>query len=254
MVPLLRSSLRLRQKQPAPPSTLVMTIDGRSVPLTIKENSRATRLTLRIEPGGRALRLTVPTGLPQREVTDFLDRHRSWLTAKMARFSGESLLEEGGMLFLRGVAHRIARTGRLRGITEAVVEDGEPVLKVSGAPEHLSRRIADFLKKEARLDLERLATAHAKNLGRRITSLTLRDTRSRWGSCAVDGALSFSWRIVMAPPYVIDYLAAHEVAHLEQMNHGPDFWSLCERLCPMTREARHWLKRNGTLLHAIDFS
>jgi predicted metal-dependent hydrolase len=234
--------------------TRTVIVDGRPVPLTIRQNPRATRMTLRIEPGGRALKMTVPSKLPDREVTDFLARHQGWLASRLARFSGESTLEEGGMIFLRGVAHRIERTGRLRGITESVIVEDEPVLRVSGAPEHLGRRIADFLKKEARHDLERLAPGHAVHVGRRIKSLTLRDTRSRWGSCAVDGALNFSWRIVMAPPYVIDYLAAHEVAHLREMNHGPDFWTLCETLCPRTKDARHWLKRNGTLLHAIDFT
>ncbi|MCY1309040.1 hypothetical protein D9M70_590950 [compost metagenome] len=90
-------------------------------------------------------------------------------------------------------------------------------------------------------------------IGRRAKSLSLKDTRSRWGSCSADGALSFSWRIVMAPPKVIAYLAAHEVAHLQEMNHGPDFWTLCGRLCPDTEDAKRWLRRNGTMLHAIDF-
>ena len=83
--------------------------------------------------------------------------------------------------------------------------------------------------------------------------MTFKDTRSRWGSCTSDGRLAFSWRIVMAPPYVIDYLAAHEVAHLAEMNHGPRFWTACRRLCPRTDEAKAWLKRHGTMLHAIDF-
>jgi len=94
---------------------------------------------------------------------------------------------------------------------------------------------------------------HAPKVGRKVRSLTLRDTRSRWGSCSADGALSFSWRIVMAPPFVLDYLAAHEVAHLREMNHGPEFWTLCAKLCPRVEEAKRWLKRNGTMLHALDF-
>ncbi len=81
----------------------------------------------------------------------------------------------------------------------------------------------------------------------------MKDTRSRWGSCSYEGNLSFSWRIVMAPPLVIDYLAAHEVAHLKEMNHGPDFWALCRKLCPQMDEAKGWLKRHGSMLHAIDF-
>ncbi len=229
-------------------------VAGKLLPLTIRQNARATRMTLRIEPGGRALKLTVPEGLPEREVSAFLTRHQGWLMTRLARFSGESELEHGGTIFIRGIAHRIERTGRIRGLTETVVVDDEAVLRVGGAEEHLRRRIADFLKKEARFELERLVAVYAGRIGRRVRSLSLKDTRSRWGSCSAEGDLSFSWRIAMAPPKVITYLAAHEVAHLQEMNHGPDFWALCERLCPDTNEARRWLKRNGTMLHAIDFS
>ncbi|MDW9418267.1 M48 family metallopeptidase [Sinorhizobium meliloti] len=248
------SSLK-RRRGSGPPLDVVRDIEvaGKVLPLTIRQNARATRMTLRIEPGGRALKLTVPEGLPEREVSAFLIRHQGWLMTKLARFSGESELEDGGTILVRGVAHRIERTGRLRGLTEALVIDDEAVLRVGGAEEHLRRRIADYLKKEARSELERLVAVYAGRTGRRARSLSLKDTRSRWGSCSAEGDLSFSWRIAMAPPKVIAYLAAHEVAHLQEMNHGPRFWALCESLCPETRDAKHWLKRNGTMLHAIDF-
>ena len=251
MFSLLRKSRQ--PKSPPPPVQRTIDVAGKAMPLTIRQNARATRMTLRIEPGGRALRMTIPAGLPEREINAFLSRHQGWLMTKLARFSGESVLEEGGTILLRGIAHRIERTGKLRGLTEAVIIDDEPVLRVSGAEEHLRRRIADFLKKEARKDLEHLVAIYARMVGRKVKSLSFKDTRSRWGSCAADGSLSFSWRIVMAPPKVIDYLAAHEVAHLREMNHGPDFWDLCEELCPAMEDAKRWLKRNGTMLHAIDF-
>ncbi|WP_322882950.1 SprT family zinc-dependent metalloprotease [Sinorhizobium medicae] len=249
------SSLKRRRVR-GPSLDVVRDIEvaGKVLPLTIRENARATRMTLRIEPGGRALKLTVPEGLPEREVSAFLTRHQGWLMTKLARFSGESEIEDGGSILIRGIAHRIERTGRLRGLTEAVVIDDEAVLKVGGAEEHLRRRIADYLKKEARGELERLVAIYAGRLGRKARSISLKDTRSRWGSCSAQGDLSFSWRIAMAPPKVISYLAAHEVAHLQEMNHGPGFWALCEGLCPETKDAKHWLKRNGTMLHAIDFS
>ena len=227
---------------------------GRAIPLTIRCDRRATRLTLRIEPGGRALKMTVPLGVPIRDVEDFLDRHHGWLASRIANLPTEGSLGDGGKIMVRGISHRIVSTGKLRGLTEASVVDGQPVLLVSGAPEHLGRRLSDFLKKEARRDLEERARHHARASGKRIASISMKDTKSRWGSCSHDGNLSFSWRIVMAPPEVIDYLAAHEVAHLTEMNHGPRFWALCERLCPGTREAKAWLKRHGSALHAIDFA
>ncbi|QRM53662.1 SprT family zinc-dependent metalloprotease [Sinorhizobium sp. BG8] len=252
MFPSLRKPRRTL-RTPPPPETRQLEVNGRTLPLTIRRNARATRLTLRIEPGGRALRMTIPTGLPERDIRDFLDRHQAWLMTKLARFSSSNALCDGAHVFVRGVAHRIEATGRLRGLTEAVVENGEAILRVSGLEEHLPRRISDFLKKEARRDLDERVSIHALSVGKKVKSLTLRDTRSRWGSCSADGALSFSWRIAMAPPHVIDYLAAHEVAHLREMNHSPKFWALCAKLCPQMEDAKRWLKRNGTMLHALDF-
>ena len=241
-----------RTRAPAS-SSRMLEVNGREMTLVIRSNPRATRITLRIEPGGRGLRMTIPPGLREAEITDFLDRHRGWLATKLSKFSSDTRLADGSEIPLRGVSHRIIHSGRLRGLTEAIDSEIGPVLSVSGMEEHLGRRIGDFLKKEARRDLESLVAGHARAVGRPVKSLTLKDTRSRWGSCSWDGALSFSWRIVMAPPPVIDYLAAHEVAHLREMNHGPAFWSLCRELCPHMETAKTWLKRHGTRLHAIDF-
>jgi predicted metal-dependent hydrolase len=243
-----------KPQRPSDPTTRTVEVAGRRLPLTIKRDKRARRMTLRIDPGGQSLKLTVPQGLREREITDFLDRHQGWLMTKLARFPSSSGLVEGRYVPLRGVPHRIERSGRPRGLTEILDIEGEPVLRVGGSEEHLSRRLRDFLKNEARTDLEARARFHAQVLGRPIKSITLKDTKSRWGSCSHDGSLSFSWRIIMAPPYVLDYLAAHEVAHLQEMNHSADFWAVCERLCPQMLEARHWLKRNGALLHVHDFS
>ncbi|SMC89346.1 M48 family metallopeptidase [Rhizobium sp. RU36D] len=238
---------------PAPPQKRVLDVDGRAMPLTVTKNPRATRLTLRIEPGGRGLKLTVPPGLKDREVNDFLDRHQGWLRVRLAKFSADNAIRPGGEILFRGIPHRIVHTGELRGLTQAIDSEVGHILSVGGLEEHMGRRIATFFKKEARKDLETYVAIHTKAIGKPAKSLTLKDTRSRWGSCSWEGNLSFSWRIVMAPPGVINYLAAHEVAHLKEMNHGPGFWSLCERLCPDMEEAKRWLKRHGSALHAIDF-
>lgn len=253
MFALLKKPVRSRIK-PAQKVKRSLTVGDRALPLTIRENVRATRITLRIEPGGRALNLTVPVGLRHFEIDDFLDRHQGWLLTRLSKFSMDAGLRPGGQISIRGVPHRIEHTGSLRGLTEAVIVDEKPVLRVSGLEDHIGRRIAAFLKKEARADLERLAAKHAAAVRKPIGSVSLKDTRSRWGSCSWDGNLSFSWRIVMAPPAVIDYLAAHEVAHLREMNHSPKFWALCQQLCPGMEASRAWLKQHGSQLHAIDFS
>jgi hypothetical protein len=242
-----------KPERPGAQQTRTIDVEGRKLPLTIKTDARARRLTLRIDPGGQSLKLTVPRGLKPREIDDFLARHQGWLMTKLARFPRNNALAEGRYVSLRGVPHRVERTGKLRGLTEAIELDGEKVLLVGGAEDHLSRRLRDFLKAEARKDLAERSAAHAGAIGKKVNSITLKDTKSRWGSCSHDGNLSFSWRIVMAPPYVIDYLAAHEVAHLAEMNHSEKFWAICEKLCPQSLEAKHWLKRNGALLHVHDF-
>jgi predicted metal-dependent hydrolase len=230
----------------------VMVCD-RALPLTVTENARSKRLTLRIEPGGRGLKVTIPPGLPQEEVDRFLQRQQGWLMTRLARFPASEGIVDGATVSVRGVQHTIRRTGSVRGLTRQLNEDGVAVLEVGGAPEHLRRRVRDYLKREARKDLNAAVARHAAAVGRQVRSITLKDTRSRWGSCTCEGDLAFSWRIVMAPPHVIDYLAAHETAHLREMNHGPRFWALCEELCPRTAEAKLWLKRHGTTLHALDF-
>lgn len=240
-------------KRPTLPGERVHHVAGRALPLRVVENARAKRLTLRIDAGGQSLRITVPPGLRNGEVERFLDRHRGWLELKLSRLPDQPRLRAGVSMPLRGKPHLIVHVPGKRGTVTPSEENGAPVLYVHGEEARLPRRLAEFLKREAKKDIEQLVLKHTATVGRRAKAIRYRDTTSRWGSCTSDGALSFSWRIMMAPPTVIDYLVAHEVAHLRQMNHGPDFWALCRELCPRTDEARAWLKRNGTALHAIAF-
>lgn len=244
---------RPARPRPAPPSERVHHVAGRELPLRVVENARAKRLTLRIDAGGQALRVTVPPGLRPSEVDRFLDRHRDWLELKLARLPDRPQVRAGVKIPLRGTPHLIVHRPGKRGTVAVACEDGAPALHVHGEEAHLPRRLADFLKREARRDIEPLVAKHTARVGRRAKAIRFKDTSSRWGSCTADGALSFSWRIMMAPPTVIDYLVAHEVAHLREMNHGPKFWALCRELCPRTDEARAWLKRNGSALQAIAF-
>jgi predicted metal-dependent hydrolase len=227
-------------------------VAGRTLPLAIVENPRAKRLTLRIQPGDRGLKVTVPPGMAQVEIDRFLARHEGWLVGRIAAMPDRPQVRPGIKLPVLGVNHLIVhRPGR--GVTRVESGKNGPELVVFGATEHLPRRIADFLKKTARARIEPLVARHAATVGRPARSIRLRDTVSRWGSCSSEGNLSFSWRIAMAPPAVIDYLVAHEVAHLREMNHGPRFWALCEELCLDTDRCKAWLKRNGSKLQSIVF-
>ena len=248
----------LTRKTPAKPrqTTRETTheVAGRPMPLAVVENPRAKRLTLRIAAGGKALKVTVPPGHPERDITRFLEAHRGWLESRLAKLPDRPELRPGVKLPVKGVPHRILHEPGRRGTVEQTMLDGEPVLIVHGERAHLRRRLADFMKKLAKAEIEPLVARHAAAAGgTKVKSVRYKDTASRWGSCTADGGLSFSWRIMMAPPAVIDYLVAHECAHLKHMDHSPRFWKLCEELCPRTKDAKAWLKRNGQALQAIGF-
>jgi predicted metal-dependent hydrolase len=251
---MLFGSLSLRPvKKSAPVEERLHVVAGRSLPLRIVENHRARRLTLRIDSGGRGLRITVPPGVARREVDRFLNRHQDWLEQRIAKVPARPKVRPGVKLPVRGVPHRIVHEAETRGTVNVLRGADEPTLIVHGDRRHLSRRLADFLQREAKRDIERLVAKHTASIGKTAKAIRFRDTVSRWGSCTSDGTLSFSWRIMMAPPAVINYLVAHEVAHLKEMNHGPKFWKLCVQLCPDTELCRSWLKRNGGALQAIQF-
>jgi predicted metal-dependent hydrolase len=195
----------------------------------------------------------VPPGLRRGEVEKFLDRHQDWLEQRLAKVPARPQVRPGIKIPVRGVAHRIVHEPSKRGTVTVSLDERGPLLIVHGDRIHLPRRIADFLKREAKREIEKLVVKHTEALGKRAKAIRFKDTSSRWGSCTSDGNLSFSWRIMMAPSPVINYLVAHEVAHLKEMNHGPKFWKLCEQLCPDTERCKAWLKRNGGALQAIAF-
>jgi len=151
----------------------------------------------------------------------------------------------GAVIPLAGVPHRIRHDSGARG---AVRRDGTELF-VSGRPEHLARRLSDWLKGEARRVIAPLAREKAARIGCKPSGITIRDTRSRWGSCSARGGLSFSWRLVLAPEWVLDYVVAHEAAHLAHLNHGDDFWRTVAELTVAMDDARDWLGQHGTMLH-----
>jgi predicted metal-dependent hydrolase len=243
----------LAKPKPTPVEEREHVVAGRSLPLKIVENDRARRLTLRIDSGGRGLRITVPPGLRRGEVEKFLHRHQDWLEQRLAKVPVRPQVRPGIRIPLRGVPHRIVHEPSKRGTVTVSQDERGRLLIVHGDRVHLPRRIADFLKREAKSEIEMLVVKHTQAIGKRAKAIRFKDTSSRWGSCTSDGNLSFSWRIMMAPSPVINYLVAHEVAHLKEMNHGPKFWQLCEELCPDTERCKAWLKRNGGALQAIAF-
>ena len=226
-------------------------IDGRNLPVKVVENDRAKRLTLRLTPSGDGLKVTTPSHVGDDEIHEFVLRNRNWAAVRLARMPEKISLAQGSVIPLHGVDHEIVLTGKSRGVIEANFKDGHYTLRVPGDEKATSRKLVDWMKKEARYELNKAVARHSATIGVRPKQIRITDTTSRWGSCSSNRVLSFSWRIIMAPPGVLDYLAAHETAHLIEMNHSDRFWALTRKLCPETDRHKQWLRSNGARLHAI---
>jgi len=224
----------------------------RNVRIRLRANPRAQRYLLRLPADSSGPVLTVPKGGNLARAEHFARQHIDWLIARLQDRPEHVAFSPGDLVPLRGEDHVILPTGKLRGLVGiGQSEDGLPALLVPGAEDHIPRKVTSWLKEQARADITERAGLHAATIGRKIAAISIRDTRSRWGSCASNGRLSFSWRLILAPPEILDYVAAHEVAHLREMNHSARFWRLCEQLAPQTPTARHWLKENGQHLHGF---
>ena len=226
------------------------TIELESPKCTVRlaRNSRARRFTLRLEPSGGGAVLTVPPGVPMTECRGFLRRHSAWLDRALARQPAVIDVRPGVSLPIDGVSVTVeARPGKRRAVH---LEDQVLIVPGPGAP---GPRIAAWLKEHARSRLGDAARHYATQLGTKVRAVAFRDTTSRWGSCSSRGTLSFSWRLAMAPIDVQDYVAAHEAAHLIEMNHSPKFWALVDKLMPDWQSRRDWLKREGRNLHTYRF-
>lgn len=221
-------------------------LDGRAVRVEVRVSPRARNYRLSIPHRGAPV-LTVPRHGKWLEAQAFLDRQAGWLLARMARAPEAVAFADGATVPVRGIPHTIRSTGKLRG---TVVADAVLTLWTPGAPEHMPRRLVDWLKAEAQRDLGERVAIHARALGVSIVSLRLRSQSSRWGSCSATGRLNFNWRLILAPPFVLDYVAAHEVAHLVHMNHSPSFWETVRRALPDMERGRAWLKAHGRDLMA----
>jgi predicted metal-dependent hydrolase len=219
------------------------------VPVRVRVSRRARRLALKIDAVGDAVELVLPprTSLPR--ALNFLKSNRAWVETRLAALPPRVTFAEGERVPILGVPHRIRRVARSREHGPVWTEAGE--LRVSGEVPHLSRRVRDYLKERAREEFGRRARRLAARLDRKIGRISVRDTTTRWGSCSANGNMAFSWRLVMAPEAVLHYVVAHEVAHLVEMNHGPRFWKLVEKLVPDVERHRDWLNANRAWLLRI---
>jgi predicted metal-dependent hydrolase len=235
-------------RRPPDPQLIEISFDGEVYPVQLRRHAQARRYTLRIQAATRTVLLTMPMRGSLREAKAFAERNGGWIAARLKRLPQAIAFADGLTLPLRDVPHRIThRPGR--GTVWIETSDDMPLLCVAGECEHLARRVRDYLKREAKRELEAATRRYAAMLGVTVNRVAVRDQTSRWGSCTSDGVLSYSWRLILAPSHVLDYLAAHEVAHLVEMNHSRAFWRVVARICPEWERAKGWLNAHGTALH-----
>jgi predicted metal-dependent hydrolase len=240
----------LLYRRPTEPSAIEVVFDKAIYLVRLRRHRQARRYTLRIHSATREVVLTMPPRGSLKEAKEFAQKHGGWIAARLGRLPEAAAFAHGVAVPLRGTPHRIVHRRNVRGTVWTETDSrGEPLLCVAGDAAHVNRRVGAFLKHEARRDLETASRRYAAQLGAKIKRVTVRDQSSRWGSCSTTGALSYSWRLILAPPYVLEYLAAHEVAHLIEMNHSPKFWRLLAKLSPSMARAKVWLDVHGTDLH-----
>lgn len=226
-------------------------IDGPDGPIEIalRRHPTAVRMILRLCRRTGRPQMTVPRGLARTQAKNFARSRLPWIVERLTESASIVVPADGVVIPLRGVDHVIRHRPDSRGAAR-LSPDGSVII-VPGPPDAVGRRVSSFLKKEARRDLSDAVDRFARDLDVRAARISIRDTTSRWGSCSNGRVLSFSWRLIMAPPFVLHYVAAHEVAHLREMNHGPAFWALVADLDPNMDAARCWLRENGAGLHRI---
>ncbi len=264
-------------------------VSGLDMTVAVRRSNRAKRFTLKVSHTERVAILTLPDRGRIEDAGAFVARHSGWLKQQIEKLPVPVCLTEGSIIPLRGVAHRLTFVGPVRrmgivwvdanaanpsgGVSHACMENNlraaqpcsiEPfaeardsltppsMLCVAGSPEYAVRRLVDWLKNEAKKDLFFRVHHHASNVGIYPKRISIRDQSTRWGSCSGNGNLSFSWRLIFAPSFVLDYVAAHEVAHLKEMNHGPRFWRVVRDTMPEMHKARFWLKKHGSELHRFN--
>ncbi|MFV0244631.1 MAG: M48 family metallopeptidase [Qingshengfaniella sp.] len=219
------------------------------IEVRLRRHARARRLSLRVSRLDGRVTLTLPHRVQLEAAARFLAEQGDWVRGHVGDRRPPPALRIGGSVPVEGVARPLIALPA--GQRRPALTDQGVVLRPD---QPAGPQLVGLLRVMARDRLARAAEGHACTLNQRIARISLRDTRSRWGSCTSDGRLMFSWRLIMAPPEILDYVAAHEVAHLVEMNHSPAFWRVVAGICPGYRAHRAWLRQHGAGLHAHRFA
>jgi len=215
--------------------------------IALRRSKRARRISLRVAERDGSVTLTLPTWAPEAEAQAFAAEKEGWIRRALARRRPTEVVRIGDTVPVAGQALPVVAVPK----GPARIQDGQ--ILIQDSPSRFAPRLIALLKETARARLVAEADRQSAALGRPYGRITLRDTKSRWGSCSSRGDLMFSWRLIMAPPEVLDYVVAHEVAHLQEMNHSPAFWAVVAQLYPAYEAPRRWLRHEGSALLRLQF-
>lgn len=203
-------------------------------------------MSLRVDPKAGLIRFTIPPKTSQFSIDRFINSNRAWIEDKQKTLLPKILIQDGVIIPFKGEEFEIALRSHSKRTTNIIPL--HKILYIHTSRDDPTTNLKRWMIDEAKQMIEPLCYLKAKQIGKKITKIDLRDTSSRWGSCSSDKRLMFSWRLIMAPDYVLDYVVAHEVAHLKRMDHSQKFWDICYSLSERPEEARIWLKTNGNSL------
>lgn len=207
-------------------------------------SKRAKRIALRLDPKTNDIHLVIPPRASMKKALDFAFTHQDWIREKIETRPAPIPFEDGVSLPLFGEDIMLDIYYDIT-LKRTSITLNKNILSIKTNKEEPSLRITRFLKEKARERLASLAHEKAGQIDKTVKRVQVRDTKSRWGSCSPDGTISFSWRIIFAPIAALDYLVAHEVAHLTHKNHGPQFWALCEELSTDYKAGKEWIRKHG---------
>jgi predicted metal-dependent hydrolase len=229
------------------PEPQVIFVDNTQIAVSFRSNTRAKRMILRLSRDAAGVVVTLPKRVSRTQALAFVEKSIPWISKQLEHRTPSTVLGHGSIIPLRGIPHQVQSTNARRGLI--TIDTAARVIHIPGDAAHLGRRLEDWLKKLAKTELMEASSRYAKAMGVDFKRISVRDQKSRWGSCSASGDLSYSWRLILAPSHVLDYVAAHEVAHRQEMNHGPKFWRLVLKYCPHASEAKHWFKSHSAELH-----
>ena len=230
--------------QPAKSTHILDLPGGREVLLNLRRSAKARHILIKINDANGKVELVLPRRAAIRDGLTFANERAGWIEKQLSALPAPVPFQAGTVLQLMGepllLARRQGGAKRLRRIGG--------LLEVPGEDAQFAGHVQCWLVAEARREIGERAESLAARIGRPVHHVAIRDTATRWGSCSAAGNLSFSWRLILAPPRVLNYVVAHEVAHLNEMNHSASFWHLVTELVGDPSCERLWLRRNGSQL------